>query len=146
MILSFKTKFPWGVETKFQDKIIAAVRPTPFVDEPRKIHTIRKGWRWKPGMFIHFAHGVRTKNYNCFFHGTVKTVQGIIIYTDCHQIRVATKGVDNSYFFDYQHLQDEQVKQLALNDGFDTVEDFWKWFTVDVKGQIISWKEKIYQP
>jgi restriction endonuclease len=146
MILGFKRNFPWGPETKFKDKIIAAVRPTPFVDEPRKIHTIRKGWRWQPGRFIHFAYGQRTKNYECFFHGTVKTVQGIIIYTDIQEVRVATKGVDNSYFFDYQKISEDQVKELAKNDGFDCIEDFWKWFTVDVKGQIICWKEKVYMP
>jgi len=34
-----------------------------------KIHTIRedKTNRWKSGMKVHAATGVRTKNYNCFF-------------------------------------------------------------------------------
>lgn len=143
MILGFKRNFPWGPETKFMQKIIAS-RPSGFKVATPKVHTIRAGNRWQPGRFIHFAYGQRTKDYHCFCHGTVKTVQEIIIYTDIQKVMVATKGVGDSYTFDFQKISEDQVKELATNDGFDSVEDFWKWFNVDLKGQIISWTGKLY--
>lgn len=146
MILGFKRKFPWGEPTYFKEKInycIDKINTLARAAYPKQ-HSIRKGSRWKPGMLIHLAYGQRTKNYECFQLATAKTVQAIRIYTDIKEVFVAIHGIDNSYFFDFKKLTEDQVEMLAINDGFDSVDDFWKWFTVDIEGQIISWTGKLY--
>lgn len=63
MVIGFKPQF---------------VEPIIFCN---KIHTIRedKHNRWKPGMTMHFATGVRTKNYKCFHIDTLVSIQKIEI-------------------------------------------------------------------
>jgi hypothetical protein len=127
MILSFKTLFPWGTPTNFIEKITRQPGFTP------KIHTIRKGKRWKPGNKIHFATGVRTKNYKQFNFGMCISTQHIAILKN-------PKGFI-TVIIDYSRiLDDEQKQKLATNDGFDSIEDFYKWFEAKgFTGQIIHW-------
>lgn len=112
-----------------------------------KIHTIRedKTGRWKPGMTIHFASGVRTKNYVQFHEGKCFSTQQIEIrnifrktdfntYTICrHDVRV-----------DGRSLLDEEIEKLAKNDGFNGLDDFFGWFNQGFKGKIIHWTEFRY--
>jgi hypothetical protein len=146
MILGFKRKFPWGEPTLFKEKINYCLDKVNTLDRSMfpKVHSIRKGSRWKPGMLIHLAYGQRTKQYECFQLATVKTVQAVRIYTDIKEVWVAKRGIDNSYFIHFEKLSLKDVETLALNDGFDSVDLFWKWFNVDVDGQIISWVGKLY--
>ena len=127
MILGFKkvfqkTKTPTG----FIGKIILG----------RKIHSIRAGSRWKAGMKIHFATGVRTPLYNQFNTGVVISVQKIsisppVVHKDGYRtalILIDGKGIN------------EYTKSvLASNDGFDSIDDFWNWFDKGIRGQIIHW-------
>jgi len=146
MILGFKRKFPWGEPTLFKEKINYCLDKVNTLDRAMfpKVHSIRKGNRWKPGMLIHLAYGQRTKQYKCFQLATAKTVQAVRIYTDIKEVWVAKVGIGDSYIYDFNPLTKVQVEMLAINDGFDSVDLFWKWFNVDVDGQIISWVGKIY--
>jgi hypothetical protein len=127
MILGFKTKFPWGETTNFRVRILAGIKKT----------TIRKGNRWKPSMKIHFATGVRTKKYNQF-------AEGICIEACNILIEPTTKVVIISAFtsegFLSKAFSGEILTSIAIDDGFDSVEDFWKYFNEPFEGQIISWK------
>jgi hypothetical protein len=144
MILGFKKTFPWGEPTFFKEKIWSSFETTNYPQEKPKLHSIRAGERWQPGMFMHLAYGVRTKKYECFQLATVKTVQRIIISARDKRVLVATRGIDKSYFIDFLKLNEDMIEDLAKNDGFDSVTDFWKWFDQDMSGQIISWTGKLY--
>lgn len=62
MILGFKTKVG-GKLTLFVQKILACVMAVYAAEYIPKKHTIRAGKRWKVGMKLHLATGVRTKEY-----------------------------------------------------------------------------------
>lgn len=133
MILSFKQDFPWGAPTGFEDKILAG----------KKIHTIRadKSDRWQPGLLIHFATGVRTKNYNQFYQDVCYSTQHIEIEPD--QPRSANPGIDFGYsplvVVDSRVLDAGEASRLAQNDGFDRWEDFARWFSDPFEGKLIHW-------
>lgn len=137
MILSFKKKFPWGTETNFHRKIVF---------DKTKIHSIRedKSGRWKTGRLIHMAHGVRTKFYHCFYKDYCVSIQKIKIthfdvrkYKNTSSVRI---WIDEKLFYDVS----QDIEKLAKNDGFDSVEDFFKWFDEDFKGKIIHWTDFRY--
>jgi hypothetical protein len=114
MVLGFKKQFP--------EKIISG----------EKIHSIRKGNRWKAGNKIHFATGVRTKNYQQFHFGKCFTVQDIAIYFPSGNVLI-----DGELFFDKE--------TLAKNDGFESFDKMLDWFGKDgIEGQIIHWTDFKY--
>ncbi len=125
-----------------------------------KIHTIRKGNRWKPGVKAQMATGVRTKNYHCFkeveivsvqdihfwITGGVKFGNGLAIRSDIINMHCA---IDTNKLVTY-----DLCKELAANDGFHhfdhmiMVDEFLHWFLPNresiFKGQIIHWTDKTY--
>jgi hypothetical protein len=124
--------FPWGKPTNFVQKINQNPGYRP------KIHSLRKGKRWKKGMKIHFATGVRTKHYFQFKSGVCDDTQSIkmIKHPKGHYVIV----IDGSKI-----LSDDEKRQLSLNDGFDCYEDFIKWFeNGEFPDQIIHWTEFRY--
>lgn len=140
MILSFKTHFKDGTLTHFRRKIFRHLGEDalydyidkhiqdPFLalileDEvmsaiPKKL-TIRDDPhnRWKAGRKIHFATGVRTKNYECFAMGECTKTNTVVFAKnkESNQILVFLEGRD---------LTESEVKQLAQDDGFDDVYAF----------------------
>ena len=138
------------------------------IETGTKIHTIRedKTNRWKKGNIIHFATGVRTKSYNCFKIGKCVSIQEIeikyfegykypriCIYTTTETSIKNGWGLFPFYFFyDDDDWRGEQEKKhhkvlldlLAKNDGFDTFDDFCKWFNADFEGKIIHWTDFSY--
>lgn len=122
MVIAFKERF---VEPILQKK---------------KKHTIREDShnRWKIGMKMHFATGVRTKNYNQFYEDSCKSIQQIEI------IRTSDYLNDTYVKIDGQMLSTQEVQKLALNDGFDSILDFYLWFKDGFKGKIIHWTELKY--
>lgn len=106
----------------------------PRILSGRKIHTIRedKTNRWKPGNKIQMATGVRTKKYNCFKEAVCVAVQSIEI----------TK---NKVYIDGKKLNKQEIKTLAINDGFNGIVDFFKWFNQDFAGKIIHWTHFQYE-
>lgn len=107
-----------------------------------KIHTIRedKHNRWKAGKIIHFATGVRTKNYNCFKEGVCVSVQTIEIKHNKNVCKVLSRTV----IVDGRELEPTEILRLAKNDGFKTKNDFFDWFNKDFKGKLIHWTNKKY--
>jgi uncharacterized protein YqfB (UPF0267 family) len=107
--------------------------------EGTKIHTIRedKHSRWEAGKTIHFATGVRTKNYNCFKEGVCVSVQTIEISSNYF------KG-NKIVLIDNRILECSEVLRLAKNDGFNSEADFFDWFNHDFKGKLIHWTNKKY--
>jgi len=121
MILSFKKQF--------EDKIWNG----------SKKHSIRKDSynRWKAGRKIHFSTGVRTPDQNCFKEGVCISTQ---------RIRIVHKGNRVWIYIEdklYSNLTGI-INKIAKNDGFDTTEDFIKWFDKDFTGIIIHWTELRY--
>ena len=141
MILSYKKQFPWKgpdgkpVPTNFKEKILSGT----------KIHTFREDphGRWKDGKLIHHAHGVRTKNYDCFLENGCVSVQSIQInnYDVGAFIKRTELIIDGEVVFSEKS---EWAGIIAKNDGFDSVEDFFKWFSSDFQGRIIHWTDFKY--
>lgn len=174
MILSFSTKIN-GKPTYFIDKIwiglclkhvINAWDLKPIFDDYRtkfgksldqlkrplpdnyfgKIHTIRKDekQRWKPGKEIHFYINNRTKEAFQFAPVTkVMRVQRIFMtfLPQCGLgFRVSING---------RELEGYEVEELAINDGFEAVEDFEDYFIKQMEndefsGKIIHWTDFKY--
>lgn len=165
MTLSFSTHFKNGKRTNFVEKIRAAVYADRWLDMgfikgltdtfpldesiyvfnrkkmyDKKLHTIRKDKsnRWLPGTLIHFVIHNRTKK-RFQFSPVVPcvSVQSIVIknfFNDKHSVII-----------DGRMLSDNEIITLALNDGFDTVQDFWEYFTeADFKGKLIHWTSLTY--
>ena len=122
MILSFKPQF--------KEPILTGT----------KIHTIRTDvpGRWKEGNQIHFATGVRTKNYECFKEGTC-------LYTQEVEIGVSAEYVnDYTVVIDGRSLGFSEIQQFAKNDGFENLMAFWLWFEDGFKGKLIHWTDLRY--
>ncbi|KXK56268.1 MAG: hypothetical protein UZ05_CHB002000281 [Chlorobi bacterium OLB5] len=85
-----------------------------------KVHSIRpdKSKRWKPGNIIHFATGVRTKNYDNFMKGECKSVQDI-------ELKLYRSGLFMISIDGKLPLHKEPALQLAKNDGFDSLDDMY---------------------
>lgn len=129
--------------------MILSFRPR-FIDKIKdgsKIHTIRedKTDRWKPGMKIHFATGIRTKNYNQFFEGECNSVQKILIRQSKHQRYILQHEVNwVNISIDGKDLFYKEIKILAFNDGFDEINNFLEFFPSNFEGKIIHWTDFRY--
>jgi len=127
MILGFRTTDKSGNKTGFVEKIL----------DGKKVHSIRNGTRWRTGMSIQFATGVRTKIYKQFKIGTCSSVQSI-------KIRPSMDMSQSKVFIDGRELSVLEKQKLAWNDGFHNLVGFWLWFTEDVDGQLIHWSDLKY--
>jgi len=146
MILGFQTKFPWGTETNFKKKIL----------EKKKKHTIRidQHQRWKKGNSIQFATGARTKRYHQFEEGECKSTQKIVIEEVDYEkdgnyiYKINVRGAEFVKAFcvkvDDGLLDWKDIVTLAHNDGFETTDDFFKWFIDGFSGKIIHWTDLKY--
>jgi len=165
MILGYRQYFPWGTQTCFRAKIRNQIYNLPhsilfpsIKITQRKIHTIREDVhnRWKPGMKIHHAYGVRTKKYDCFAESDCVSVQSIEIYQvsidDVDASSYTKEYIKNSnepfkifeVYIDGRRLTGTEFETLAKNDGFDSVDDFFRWFDKPFKGKIIHWTDYKY--
>lgn len=135
MVLGFKTHLPNGKPTGFKSKILAGVDSS--IELIPKIHTIREGERWKPGMKIHMATGVRTPKYEQF-NKEYPELQTVI-----HTQKIVIKNQFDDQagvWIDDIKLGDREIIKLAMNDGFNSPTEFWRWFIwQDFYGQIIHW-------
>jgi hypothetical protein len=125
-------------------------KPTHFVSRIKKdikIHTIREDKKkvWKKGRLIHFATGVRTKNYKCFKKGVCTGTQKIEInYVEIIISKKMPPGINKVVKVNNRILSLKEIGLLAKNDGFDSVNDFFEWFNEDFKGKIIHWTDFRY--
>lgn len=109
--------------TNFEERILKGV----------KIHTIRidDKDRWFKGRKIHYATGSRTSKYNCFKEGVCSGTQYIEInYYGHHTVFIGSRQLDVI-----------EIEDLAINDGFDSVYDFWAWFDqyTNLQCKLIHW-------
>jgi hypothetical protein len=131
----YKIKHPTGSD------INTSLRP--------KHHTIRedKKERWKPGTKIDFFINCRQKNMFCFtpvLH--VVSVQKVEIkWFGKNLVKVYIDGI----IFGWVKIEEEiqatgDILQLAHNDGFDTIEDFFAYFNENFTGKLIHWTDLKY--
>lgn len=155
MILRFKTHFRKDKPTFFYEKILAYIWDFPEIlkiYKPKK-HTIRKGHRWKAGTPIQMAMGgrftpyVQFNKYEVLLQKCIST-QHIQINYPKHEFtfpKIPKIFIDGDKF-DYRVEEEMKVlNELAINDGFDSFEDFLEWFHEDFDGQIIHWTDLVYK-
>lgn len=168
MTLAFSTHWPkhmGGGLTLFPEKIVESIKgiydfyyydyldgeeplgmkaddewPSIEVVHPKK-HTIRadNGNRWKEGSLIHPVINNRTPQ-RFQFAPTIKCkgVQKIEILHGLKRENHAFVKVDDKV------LHQSEIEILAINDGFDSVEQFFQWFNTDFTGKIIHWTDLKY--
>lgn len=115
-----------------------------------KIHTMRTDrlGRWVPGREIHHYTGnrhIKDGDYRCFLKNKCKSTQMVLMVA----VRDAQGNPGIKVTIDRLRLSDEEVKKLAINDGFKTVEDMMNWFFnkpgVDMwAGKLIHWTNLKY--
>ena len=158
MILSFSQKIN-NKPTYFAEKILRGLRdievdkhiatffnsefytPGKFIEVNPKIHTIRedKKNRWKAGINIHFVINRRTPKQLQFAPAIkCESVQDIEIIPETKTILIDQS--DSSAYM----LTKEGLKNLIVNDGFDSEEDFWNYFNEPFEGKIIHWTKLRY--
>lgn len=128
--------------TRPSDAAYEAGSCNPYFPHVPKLHTIRedKADRWKPGMDIHMVINNRTPNryqfvpvVKCTAVQEIKIKWGIHLYD-----RVC------AVFIDGKILGTEEMTKLALNDGFDSLDDFVTYFNTGFTGKIIHWTHLRY--
>jgi len=175
MICGFQQKFPWGEPTWFREKILAGAGYATTETHPLrqllnhilepKIHTIRPGNRWRAGMPIQMAYGVRTKNYQQFNKGIpelekVVSVQHVKITwvgakdPETYWPKIEVDGNVIGYTRAMKKIvaglpiivttDKTKVIEFVHNDGFDSITDFCRWFNKDFEGQIIHFTDLRY--
>lgn len=112
MVLGFRTK--WGKPprpTEFERKILQDI----------KIHTLREDLkdRWKAGNMIHFVVGNRTKERREFKQAECTGTQRVYMTIDGKEFLLKIGDRLIGYV---------ELEKFALNDGFDSVEEFKSWF------------------
>ncbi|MDE5525244.1 MULTISPECIES: hypothetical protein [Elizabethkingia] len=162
MILSFKTKIN-GKPTLFPEKIFAGLiknkiipaskeffecyRMPPNVTELKpKIHTIREdnANRWNPGIMIDYFIGTRTVNM-FRFAPRIQVISTQTIFLD-----YSSKSNIMNVIIDGKHQRGDKLKILAENDGFESYDDFVKYFKNHVpegsitKLKLIHWTDFKY--
>lgn len=146
----FKHKFNCFWDGAWTDDAESSFQP--------KLHTIRhdESERWKPGMNIHFVINSRTKDRFQFAPVIpVISVQEIEILKKtpktfvCGIVVLMPREFGGEYIpfevkVDGTMLNEYEIKTLAKNDGFESVEDFFKYFNKYFKGRLIHWTNLSY--
>jgi len=166
MTLSFSTTWPkrmGGGPTNFVEKTWAGIeegldqseilfysdngkRFDPYSNHAPKLHTFREDPhdRWKVGMKIHPVINNRTPQRFQFAPILeCKGVQRIDIFHNVGHTQIDIDGECYGEVFHhgldciYEYTND--LQDLAINDGFDSIEQFFQWFDKDFKGVIVHW-------
>jgi len=167
MILPFSTQMN-GKPTYFVEKIQRAISSDlndPLINYKSKwfnsmayfkvnpkLHTIRedKNDRWQIGTKIDFFINCRQKNMFRFAPvlPVVSTQKIEIVWVELFGNNVAHVFIDKEFIakvkFGSEMMVTGNMLQLAQNDGFDTIEDFFSYFNEDFKGKIIHWTDLRY--
>jgi len=111
-----------------------------------KLHTMREDPhdRWHAGKLIHFAINNQRKNYfrfapvmECVSTQKVEIKEWLMCSSDqCYQTkneRIWTIDVDGI------RLKATQIEELAINDGFESMEQFFTWFNKPATYKLIHW-------
>ena len=123
-----------------------------------KLHTIREDPkdRWKVGNKIDFFINVRTKKMFRFAPvlPVVSTQKVEITWIGFSNLKSNGDSIYNIYrplvrvdgknICTVDYIHNERMLQLAQNDGFDTIDDFFAYFNEDFTGKIIHWTDLKY--
>lgn len=105
-----------------------------------KIHTMRDdpGDRWKAGVKIHFVINNRTKKRYQFAPvlPCISTQKVVIKYSK--------KGKIPKIFIDGRRIDLFEIAILSQNDGFESINDFFKYFNTSTTKKLIHWTNKKY--
>lgn len=164
MTLGFKQYFAWHTDkdpapTNFREKILYGVgraiwlTPRQIKKHP-KIHTMRSDPhnRWKAGRKIEMVYrGAGYKILDHFNKGIPElevcvSTQRIII-KDMRHLPIGKRAFGQHDFLitiDNRMLSFAEQQKLARNDGFNSVEDFFRWFNKDWSGKILHWTDFRY--
>ena len=141
MLFSAHIEQPTGVKLKYLNDMMLGFKKQfmTLILSGIKIHTIRedKANRWKLGMMIQCATGVRTKAYKQFSQEQCVSVQKI-------KIKWQTENLLPFISVDENTLTISEMIGLARNDGFASFHDFCEWFSKDFEGKIIHWTDFRY--
>lgn len=120
----FKTHWSEPDSTLFSDNI--------------KIHTIRYDLtdRYKTGCNLHLFIYSRTKNAFRF--------APVLLCTSIQKIEIKYMNSAPHVFVDDRRLMCYEIKDLAQNDGFSNVQDFFNYFSQDTCAKIVHWTSKRY--
>lgn len=114
-----------------------------------KFHTIRedKNNRWKAGNKIDFFINVRKKNMFRFAPVLpVVSIQKIeiIYHTNAFDLANEIPFKRAVIVDDKKRLNDNEIKQLAENDGFISTDEFFAYFDESFSGKLIHWTDLKY--
>ena len=123
---------------KYWDKFITTWLTTKNVNP--KIHTIRANasGRWCAGQKIHFTIFPRSKKMFRF--------APVVSCLSVQKIEIIWKPIPGIcaeklafVYIDGRLMKDIYMEQLAQNDGFNSLNDFFEWFKEDFTGVIVHW-------
>lgn len=133
------------------------IRDIVAQENAQKLHAIYTDMsdRWKAGIDIYFV-AENSTNKRFEFAPVVKCtrVQEIEIFYHCNdpEEKMITVSIDGKEFgiagnrekgMPFEVFRGDLLT-LAKNDGFDSVEDFFAWFSEDFTGKIIHWTDLKY--
>jgi len=113
-----------------------------------KLHTIREDShdQWEPGMTIQMVYrgaGYKIKDeFNKGIQELSKCVSVQKIRFEWHRRPYSINRC--KVYIDDVIQNTEQVEILAINDGFDSIHDFFAWFEKNFTGKIIHWTDLRY--
>ena len=138
--------FPDEVTTEvFSDQYLPGLEKVGYdfnidaVDMAPKLHTMRRDEndRWKAGNDIHFYINSRTPEQFQF--------APVIPCVSTQKVEIKHVYPHRYIFIDGRYISDFTEKhKLAINDGFDSVEDFLAYFNSDWVGKLIHWTDLKY--
>lgn len=125
---------------------ISKIKFDNSIDHRAKIHTIRedKANRWKPEIMIDFFINSRKPDMFRFAPKIpVVSIQTFEIkyFGNSATVLIDGKWYGDAFFDGFMSLDGYNIdlENLAINDGFESLEDFLKYFNKDFKGKIIHW-------
>ena len=97
-----------------------------------KLHTIRQKPIAVGTMMNHIVYPYH-KERRCVLSNFCKSTQMIIIEPSSRTIKV-----------DGRELSKVDIERVSINDGFETMDDFWTFFNEPYQGMIIHWTDTKY--
>lgn len=110
-----------------------------------KHHTIRRDElnRWIQGKKIHYYINNRTPQ-RFRFAPVLKCISTQRIEITYDEEICERECCEPAVFIDGDSIDFQTLEALAINDGFDSIEDFFAYFNTDFKGKIIHWTDLKY--
>lgn len=143
---TLKKLIPMEYHGTKNDVAISKIKFDNSVNHVPKIHTIRKDEknRWKPGMMIDFFINARQKDMFRFAPRIQLKSKQRIFMTYLPQCGLGFRVSING-----RELEEDEIEQLAFNDGFEAVEDFEDYFIAEMEndeyaGKILHWTDFKY--